>query len=541
MIRRVFAVACVLLVCASNAAATGNEGNEGNQGDGKLDAALLARAHAAWTLDAHAKTSRVIVRTTDGGPATALITLVGGMAGRYFSSVGGQVARVPNRALLWLAGQADIAGISLDRAVRDTMDRTATVIGARWVTDYLGVDGTGVGVATIDSGINASHHDLDGRVVHFADFVNAHSSAYDDYGHGTHVAGIIAGLGGSAPDPRGSRRGIAPGAHLVVLKALDAGGNGFTSNVIAAIDYAIANRLTYNIRVINLSVAAGVYESYTKDPLTLAAKRAVDAGIVVVAAAGNRGQGPNGQSEYGGITSPGNAPWVLTVGAASDMGTIDRDDDIVAWFSSRGPAAIDRNSKPDLVAPGVAIESTIEPTSALFSASATTALRGSARTSHEPYLTLTGTSMAAPVVTGAVALMLEANPALTPNAVKAILQYTAETRKGVDHLTQGAGFLNARGAVALSRAFAGISAPGELSADPVKWSRHIIWGNRRIGGGMLVARANAWDLGVTWGDSGETIEWGQACSGDDCDGMTVLACDPLLPDCGRWYEEGLRE
>ena len=294
-----------------------------------------------------------------------------------------------------------------------------------------------------------------------------------------------------------------------MLKALDVSGNGYTSSVIAAIDYAIANRITYNIRVINLSVAAGVYESYTKDPLTLAAKRAVDAGIVVVAAAGNRGLTAAGAAEYGGITSPGNAPWVLTVGAANDRGTVDRADDVVAEFSSRGPAAIDRAAKPDIVAHGVAIESTSETSSALYAANAP-ARRGA--NPPEPYMALTGTSMAAPVVTGAIALMLEANPALTPNAVKAILQFTAESRPGVDTLTQGAGFLNARGAVALARAFAGIASPGELTSDPVRWSRRIIWGNRVVSGALLNARANAWALGVTWGDQssveGEPIDVG---------------------------------
>ena len=123
--------------------------------------------------------------------------------------------------------------------------------------------------------------------------------------------------------------------------------------------------------------------------------------------------------------------------------------------------------------------------------------------------------MAAPVVTGAIALMLEANAALTPNAVKAILEYTAEARAGYNHLTQGAGFLNARGAVELARAFAGRGVAPELSSDPVRWSRQIIWGNRRVAGGMLGARANAWKLGVTWGDArtaaGEAIAWGVAC------------------------------
>jgi serine protease AprX len=188
---------------------------------------------------------------------------------------------------------------------------------------------------------------------------------------------------------------------------------------------------------------------------------------------------------------------VLTVGAANDRGTTDRADDVVAEFSSRGPAAIDRAAKPDIVAHGVAIESTSETSSALYAANAP-ARRGAK--SPEPYMALTGTSMAAPVVAGAIALMIDANPALTPNAIKAILQFTAESRPGLDTLTQGAGFLNARGAVAMARAFAGISSPGELTSDPVRWSRHIIWGNRVVTGAMLDARANAWALGVTWGD-----------------------------------------
>ena len=132
--------------------------------------------------------------------------------------------------------------------------------------------------------------------------------------------------------------------------------------------------------------------------------------------------------------------------------------------------------------------------------------------------------MAAPVVTGVVALMLQANPSLTPNAVKAILEYTAETRTGYDYLTQGAGFLNARGAVELARAFAG--APDAASADPIRWNRHIIWGNVRLGGGLLAPTANAWRLGVTWGDLetplGEPIRWGALCAeGDNACGALV--------------------
>ncbi len=125
------------------------------------------------------------------------------------------------------------------------------------------------------------------------------NGAYDDYGHGTHVAGIIAGTG---YDSSGKHKGIAPGAKLVGLKVMDRLGRGYISDVIAAIDYAISVKGTYNIRVINLSVAAGVFESYWLDPLTLAAQRAVDAGIVVVASAGNLGQNLQGQTQSGGIT-----------------------------------------------------------------------------------------------------------------------------------------------------------------------------------------------------------------------------------------------
>src|SRR5262249_7307355 len=147
------------------------------------------------------------------------------------------------------------------------------------------------------------------------------------------------------------------------------------------------------------------------------------------------------------ITAPGNAPWVITVGASSHMGTVDRADDSMAPFSSRGPTGFDAGAKPDLVAPGVGIESLSDPDSAMYVTDAPFLLSGTVPTSYLPYLSLSGTSMAAPVVTGTVALMLQANPALTPNLVKAILQYTSQTYVNYDPLTQGAGFLNAKGAI----------------------------------------------------------------------------------------------
>jgi serine protease AprX len=415
-------------------------------------AAVVEHQRAAVRAPAVVAPARVIVQTSDPAAAERLIVALGGRTGRRLAGGRALVAEVAPGRLPELAAAPHVQGIAPDRPIRASLDRTAAAIGARWVSERLGFDGTGVGVVIIDSGITPAHDDLGGnQVVHFADFVDGWNERHDRYGHGTHVAGIIAGSG---HDSSGTRRGIAPGAHLVVLKTLDDRGEGFISNAIAALDYAVEQRAAYNIRVINLSVAAGVYESFTTDPLTLAAGRAVDAGIVVVTAAGNQGRAANGRAQYGGITAPGNAPWVLTVGAASHNGTIDRADDTVAPFSSMGPSAIDRVPKPDLVAPGVGVASLADEGSTLFTTRPEGRIWGTVPTNSEPYLSLSGTSMASPVVAGTAALMIEANPSLKPAAVKAILRASAEPKRGYSALAQGAGFLNARAAVELALAFA---------------------------------------------------------------------------------------
>jgi serine protease AprX len=483
--------------------------------------------------------SRVIISASDLSSLsflTPLVQLSGGEFKRWLPLVNGFAADLPNAALSDLAENPLVGHISIDRLVVGAMERTSSTVGAGAVRQELGYDGAGVGVAIIDSGSAAYLDDLsDGwnggpRVDQFVDFVNSRRKAYDDYGHGTHVAGIIAGNGF---DSGGLRAGIAPAARLIVLKVLDDSGQGRISDVIAAIDYAIAQKDNFNIRVINLSVATGVYEPYDVDPLTLAAQRAVTAGIVVVAAAGNYGRAPQGGTRYGGITAPGNAPWVLTVGASSHMGTIDRADDTIAAFSSRGPTGINYGAKPDVVAPGVGIESLSDPNSAFYVTKAAYLLNGTVPTWYQPYLSLSGTSMAAPVVTGTVALMLQANPDLTPNAVKAIIEFTAQQYAGYDRLTQGAGFLNAKGAVELARTLAASNAEYPSTAD---WSTQIVWGNRLIQGGQLAADENAWWTSTTWGasvsadgneitwgseftDTGQNVVWGSQCGGGDCDAV----------------------
>lgn len=489
--RSVIFVAAILLALPALAVA----------GGGRLDAALRARAESPRG------NSRVIITTATGDRADGAIRAIGGLPGRFLRAVRGQVALVPDSALTRLAAHPEISRVSLDRRVSGTMERTSAAVGAAWVNEELGYDGTGVGVAIIDSGVANWHDDLGAqRVRHFVDFVSDLPVPHDGYGHGTHVAGIIAGNG---YDSSGARRGVAPGAGLIVLRVLDETGEGHISNVIAAIDYAVEHRAEFNIRVINLSVASGVYESFTTDPLTLAARRAVDAGIVVVTAAGNHGQSSRGTVQHGGITSPGNAPWVLTVGATDHRMTVARGDDAVAGFSSRGPTLIDRVMKPDVVAPGVAIESLADAGSTLYALHPAARLWGTVDTATAPYVSLTGTSMAAPVVTGTVALMLEANPGLTPNLVKALLHYTSETKTRFALAAQGAGFLNARGAVQLAAALRGDAA---AIADPTRWSRHILWGHQRVRGGHITAAANAWRGDVVWGAShtpeGTGIVWG---------------------------------
>jgi serine protease AprX len=470
--------------------------------------------------------SRVIVGVrADVSPEDAALVFeqMGATLGPSLDIINARVIELPNAAIEALADHPIIERISLDREVMSTMERTGATIGAAAVRQDLGVDGSGVGVAIIDSGITAWHDDLANgsggqRVVRFVDLVRNRSTPYDDYGHGTHVAGIIAGDGF---DSGGARAGVAPGVQLTVLKVLDDHGNGRISDVIAAFDYVLKKSAALNIRVVNLSVATGVYESYLTDPLTVAAKRLVDAGIVVVTAAGNLGRTPTGSDAYGGITAPGNAPWVLTVGASSHLGTAVRSDDQMAAFSSRGPTARDYAAKPDLIAPGVGIESLSNPDSAFYTSLSAYLLGGTVARGYLPYLSLTGTSMAAPVVTGAVALMLQANPALTPNAVKAILQYTAQVYSGYDPLTQGAGFLDAAGAVRLASFFAHPSQPLSIGSS---WSRRLIWGNQMIRGGIPMPDATAWANGVTWGAattrSGAMVDWGLRCSGDACDATT---------------------
>ncbi len=491
-------------------------------------------------------TSRVIITLEPGRDASHEVKRLGGKVRRRLAGINGTAIELPNFVIRKLADHPAVRSIHYDRPTGGDMNRAAVAVGARAALFQYGYTGTGVGVAVIDSGITNWHDDLTyhgssslvrtkngQRVAAFVDFVNGRSAPYDDNGHGSHVAGVIAGNGIAS---YGARAGVAPSAHLVGLKVLDERGRGVISDVIAAFDWVVANKAAYNIRVVNLSVGAAVTESYRTDPLTLAARRAVDAGVVVVTAAGNLGKNRDGQVQYGGITAPGNAPWVLTVGAYSHEGTISRLDDVMATYSSRGPTAVDFEAKPDVVAPGTGVVSLSDPTSTLYATKSAFLMKGSIFSAARPYLSLTGTSMAAPVVSGTVALMMQANPTLTPNMVKAIVQYTAQQYGNYDSLTQGAGFLNTRGAVQLARFFRTAKA-GDRLPMPTAWSKQVVWGSQRITGGVIRPNANAFQLGTAWGASvdgdGDNIVWG-TLFGNDSDNIVWGTFDELGVDNIVW-------
>ncbi len=455
--------------------------------------------------------------------------------------INGVALDIPKGVLKQFEKLPEVFSVRYDRPISGFNYRTSVTVGAMTVRATLGYDGAGVGIAVIDSGIANWHDDLSGssnsllfpygnqRVRKFVDFVNGHTTPYDDNGHGTHVSGIIGGNGYDSL--LGEKAGIAPKASIISLKVLDANGLGTISSMIAAMNWVAQNHQAYNIRVVNMSVGARITESYWTDPLTLAAKALTDRGIVVVGASGNFGKNAGGALQYGGITAPANAPWVLTVGASSTNGTLTRYDDTMAAFSSSGPTNIDFGAKPDLVAPGTgtvslaAAGSTFYSTKSQFLVAGKLGMGGS-----KPYLTLSGTSMAAPVVSGTVALMLQANPTLTPNLVKAILQYTAQEYPGYNSLRQGAGFLNSLGAVRLAKFYASNSVGSRMPVQSV-WSKKILWGNHRISGGYINPTANAWANGVMWGAAraldGDNIIWGTDCPDSACDNIIWGTDDAL--------------
>lgn len=261
--------------------------------------------------------------------------------------------------------------------------------------------GKGIGVAVLDTGIYP-HPDFGGRIVAFADFVNNKRRPYDDNGHGTHVAGIIAGSGKQS---LGKYRGMAPASHLIAVKILDHKGNGRLRDVLKALDWICRNKEKYNIRIVNISVGTMGNSDWKNIQMNNAVDHAWDEGLVVVTAAGNMGPKP------GTITAPGSSRKVITVGASDMLSSRD-------GMSGVGPTR-ECICKPDIVMPGANVISC----------------------SPEGYQKKSGTSMATPKVSGAIALLLEKDPYLTNLEVKMLLRQSA-VDMGFARNRQGWGILD---------------------------------------------------------------------------------------------------
>lgn len=413
--------------------------------------------------------SSVIVRSSKGisPQERQQLLALGGDIYRSLPLIHSVALRIPTRKLAPLAALPFVERLSADVTVQKSDEFTVGHSGAELAWSY-GFTGDGVGVAVLDSGVAPLHPDLRSRVTIAPNFASDSSSG-DPCGHGSHVAGILAGNGNASSGDRAFRTfyGIAPKAKIITVRILDKNGQGSVSGAVAAIQWVITNKAANNIRVLNLSLGHEVGESYKTDPLCQAVEAAWKAGIVVVCAAGNNGRLDNTYNplrnnegygtNYGSIQSPANDPYVITIGAVKNTTGL-RLLDPVATYSSRGPSRIDFIMKPDLVAPGnrvISLNSALGFNYLSQTYAATNALPWNSYLSigitddSMRYFYLSGTSMAAPVVAGAAALMLQKDPTLTPDTIKVRLMASAD-KIGSDPNTYGAGLLNIPAALGLT-------------------------------------------------------------------------------------------
>jgi serine protease AprX len=370
-----------------------------------------------------------------GGRITGNLHIINGVAAKLSASHAGR-----------LASSADVHAVSLNSAIaaQDApegadLDTTFNqTLGAPALWHFgAGLTGRGIGVAVIDTGIDGNLPDFRGasgksRVIATAVTNPDASTVMDTYGHGTHVAGIIAGNSDyrNVSDPlRGKFAGIAPDANLVSIKVSDDSGNATVLDVIYGLQFAVDHQSAYNIRVVNMSLDSTTPQSYKLDPLDAAVESAWFHGLVVVVAAGNRGDDPDAV-QY----APANDPYVVTVGAVDTNGTVSPRDDVIADWSSRGTTQ-DGFDKPEVTAPGAHIVSVLAPNSTFASQCPSCIVDGQ-------YISAGGTSMAAPMVSGLVADMLQLHPNWSPAQVKgALISPLTKSNRAIDEVSAFAAVL----------------------------------------------------------------------------------------------------
>jgi serine protease AprX len=355
------------------------------------------------------------------------------------------------------------------------------------------LQGQGVTVAVVDSGVFKSR-DLAKRVVKSVNFAEGFKNGEDRFGHGTFVAGLI---GGDGTDSQGDHIGIAPKTNILNVRISNDDGMSLESDVVAALQWIYENRTKYNIRVVNLSLNAATPQSYHTSPLAAACQILWFNGVTVVVSAGN-----NGASSPGTLLSPADDPFVITVGATDDRGTPTLTDDVVASFSASGLTP-EGYAKPEIVAPGRNLVGLLPENDRLN----ISRNRGSNRI-NKSYFRMSGTSMSAPIVAGAVALLLQDEPSLTPDQVKFRLMATAakgDRWPGYDAARAGAGYLDIFAAVhGTTTQSANTDIPASqllwTGDDPVTWGS-VKWGS--VNWGSVKWGSVKWGS-VKWG----SVKWG---------------------------------
>ena len=426
----------------------------------------------------------------------ALVTTLGGRVTHTLPIIKAFAAEIPGRAVPFLARNPGVRWLTLNAEVEQSscsscVDTSALqnayikTIGA----DRLWAEGIQrktpkFSVAVVDSGM-ANSDDLSrtkkgGKTRVIAQHNLTPDSIDDDYGHGSHIAGII---GGNGTNSQGRFIGVAPMVQLVNVKVSNAHGMATTADVVAGLQWIYEHRDTYNIRVVSISLNSSVAESYHTSPLNAAVEFLWFRGIVVVVSAGNGVQGAM-------LTPPANDPFVITVGASDDRGTSNPADDTVAPFSAYG-TTVDGFRKPDLVAPGTNIVSILGNPQQVLATEHPTHVVEAGKTD---YFRMSGTSMSAPVVAGVVALLLENEPRLTPAEVKARLLATARSMRDD---RAGAGLVDAYAAVRTSNT-------GVVN-ERIPASR-LIWGSNE----PAMADSANWGS-ANWGSANwGSANWGSA-------------------------------
>jgi subtilisin family serine protease len=531
------------------------------------------------------RAQRLIVLAKPGAERSVRegIISAGGSVREPLELIHAYAAVAPDSALTEIRSLPGVLSLSLDRPLHPTgtgysstglFDPT-TDMGSMYNIDQItgaatywqhGYTGQGVGVALIDSGVapvdglTASGKVINGPDLSFES--QASNLTYlDTFGHGTHMAGIIAGRSDAATpesyvgDPN-DFLGMAPDAHIVSVKVADAHGAVDVSQVIAAIDWVVQHRNDdgMNIRVINLSYGTNSRQGYALDPLAYAAEQAWKAGIVVVAATGNTGYQRGNNAP--GLADPAYDPYVIAAGATDPMGTLTLKDDTIASFSASS-AGCGSCKNPDLVAPGAHIVSLRD------SGSLVDQTYGATAQVESGYFRGSGTSQAAAVVSGAAALIISRNPTITPDQLKRLLTSTAQKVASFDSQAQGAGQIR------LAKAY-GVQVPnyaqtftrsnGGGSIDASRGTEHLVMDGVVLSGeqdvfgsaydsaamATLESQGKSWSGGTWNGKSWSGADWsgnswsGKSWSGAVWSGKSWSGCDWSAKSWsgGTWTDSG---